>query len=225
MWSLRAIMWAIALLACAALLIRLRVIRLRPETTQQLGNTIASALRVNFPHVGQVVDTLSADPAVQEFLPTTLPDKVAEKDSPSRSYAAPPPKGFESKGERACRRIFEDLFERPFPRMSRCKFLRNPYTGGYMELDGINEELGLAFEFDGVQHHEYPAYGGQTEKEFLAQVYRDDLRRRLCDKANIYLIRIPYTVKIKDMWQYILKRLPATVTPFLVGLGPSEEVE
>jgi len=73
-----------------------------------------------------------------------------------------------------------------------------------MELDMYNKELGIACEYNGKQHYEYVPYfhrGG--ESDFIAQRERDNLKRRVCRKLGIFLIEIPYTVKLENIRQTI----------------------
>ena len=51
----------------------------------------------------------------------------------------------------------------------RPSFLKQP-KGSRLELDGFNEETGVAFEYNGLEH--YKRSGRQTQKEF------DDLQKR-----------------------------------------------
>lgn len=60
--------------------------------------------------------------------------------------------GFESKGERECRRVLEKIFRIPFPK-ARPDFLRNAVTGGKhnLELDCFSPQVGVACEYNGFQ--------------------------------------------------------------------------
>ena len=62
-----------------------------------------------------------------------------------------PPK--DSKGEIECRKVLEEIFNRPFKK-HRPNFLNNPVTGGMfnLELDCYNDDIGLALEYNGIQH-------------------------------------------------------------------------
>ena len=81
--------------------------------------------------------------------------------------------------------IFPD---KKFPTI-RPEFLKNPETGWPLELDCYNEEMKLAFEFQGVQHYEsIRRFGG--EKRFEQQHKKDQLKRELCLKEGIDLIEI-----------------------------------
>ena len=59
-------------------------------------------------------------------------------------------------GEEATRKLFELYCGKPFVSV-RPDWLKNPQTGRNLELDGYNEELALAFEFDG-EHHTKDGY-------------------------------------------------------------------
>lgn len=109
--------------------------------------------------------------------------------------------------EETCREIFRGIYKKDFPRV-RLDVLKNPMTGKNLELDGFNEELKIGFEFNGEQHYRYPNFTNCTEEEFKKTVMRDQLKLDLCDEAGIYLIVIPYTVKMQELRNFIIGQLP-----------------
>jgi hypothetical protein len=118
-----------------------------------------------------------------------------------------------NKTEEKCRRIFESLFQHPFPSV-RPPFLENPVTKKCLELDGFNPYIetplgtGLAFEYDGVQHSKYSPYfhrGGP--QDFVYQQKRDTWKDLKCRSMGILLIRIPYNVVPEDLKTYIRRTL------------------
>ena len=116
----------------------------------------------------------------------------------------------ESKGERICREFMQRYYGKIFKQI-RPDFLKNPLTNRNLELDGYNAELSLAFEYNGVQHYEYPNIFHKTKKEFEQQLSRDNYKRRVCDRVGIYLINIPYTVPYDKIPDYIKDRLPHNI--------------
>lgn len=102
--------------------------------------------------------------------------------------------------EKECRDIFEKLlgvkFDCVWP-----EFLRNPDTNRRLQLDGYNEELNLAFEYDGRLH--YVGYYGKDV--LVGQKNRDRLKEQLCKKEGVVLIRVPYFEKNKE--EYIKDQL------------------
>lgn len=129
-----------------------------------------------------------------------------------------------SKREEACRLIFEEIFGAKFESTRRLSWLTNPETGHRLELDGYNKDLGIAFEFNGVQHYEYPNHLHRDETEFIAQKRRDIFKHHQCDKNGVYLITIPYTVKDKDLKAFILDKLPTgPQTPELSAMYTYDE--
>ena len=131
---------------------------------------------------------------------------------PSKNRAPPtnkrrgPPR--QSKGEAECRRVLQSLFRKPFP-SQRPDFLRNPVTGGNfnLELDCYNSELGLAVEYNGIQHYKYTPYFHRSKDHFLNQKYRDDMKKRMCKENRIVLIEVPHTVKLPDIRKFLMQEL------------------
>ena len=135
------------------------------------------------------------------FLLTT-PTTSTITNKTSRS----PPK--DSKGEIECRRVLQFIFNKSFDK-ARPNFLRNPVTGGdfNLELDCYDPELGIAVEYNGVQHYKFIPFFHKNKEAFLNQKYRDDMKRRICKENGILLIEVPYTVKIEDIKSFIQKSL------------------
>lgn len=107
--------------------------------------------------------------------------------------------------ENQCREIFERIFApRRFP-TARPPFLVNPSTGRCLELDGYNEDLALAFEYNGYQHYEYPNCFHRTRREFEDQLRRDQLKIELCRKQGVRLVSIPHSEK--DLEEFIRRAL------------------
>ncbi len=113
----------------------------------------------------------------------------------------------ESNGEAICRNVLEKIYKKPFLK-KRPSWLINPKTGKRMELDGFNEQLKIAFEYDGIQHYKYPNKFHKTEQAFLGQVQRDKDKVRICDEHGVYLIRVPYTVPNNMIEHFIKNILP-----------------
>jgi len=103
-------------------------------------------------------------------------------------------------GERFCRAMFERIFDAPFGK-ARPKWLLNERKRR-MELDGFNQQLGVAFEFQGPQH--YTEIEHFHRKGSLERRARDDATKRvLCKAHKVSLIEVPHTVKYEDVQQYI----------------------
>ena len=73
-----------------------------------------------------------------------------------------------------------------------------------MEFDGFNEELSLAFEYNGKQHYFFTTMFHSDETDFYQQLEDDDLKKTLSANHGIKLIVIPYAEKIRDVKNIIL---------------------
>ncbi len=114
----------------------------------------------------------------------------------------------ESKGEKECRYVLENYFQKPFPKC-RPDFLRNTVTGGEfnLELDCFNKELGIAVEYNGIQHEKYIPYFHKNKECFYNQKYRDFMKQKLCEENSIILITVPHTIKICNIKDFLLREL------------------
>lgn len=109
-----------------------------------------------------------------------------------------------SKGERHTARVLRRLF--PFHYFHKCRphFLRNPLTGRCLELDFFCRKLKVAIEYQGRQHYEQVDQF-QTNSQFHAQLYRDSLKRQICEQHGITLIEIPYSYISEEQIEHFLR--------------------
>lgn len=113
-----------------------------------------------------------------------------------------------SQHEKQCREILEEILGAPFGKVSPA-FLKQR-SGPGLELDGYNEELQLAFEYQGEQHyHLIPHFHRGGEADLIAIKARDAKKYHLCGENWVTIIVIPYSEK--DMRAFIAKEL------FLLG--------
>jgi len=92
--------------------------------------------------------------------------------------------------ERICRETFERIFQNKFPN-KRPKWLVNPKTKRPLELDGYCEILGIAFEYQGIQHDQEIDFFHSSGRDFKEQVNLDQLKRKLCIEHGVTLIEVP----------------------------------
>lgn len=72
-----------------------------------------------------------------------------------------------------------------------------------LELDGYNEKLRLAFEYQGIQHAARVAHFQRDESAFEAQQERDALTAARCEAAGVYLLEVPHTVKFVEIRKFV----------------------
>jgi hypothetical protein len=97
-------------------------------------------------------------------------------------------------GEELTTKALESLLGRQVKSQIRPLFLRNPETGRPLELDCYDPISQIAVEYSGRQHYEFPSSFFTNVDDFYNQIYRDQLKRELCDKNGVYLIVVPYWV-------------------------------
>ena len=89
-----------------------------------------------------------------------------------------------------------------------------------LEYDGYNEELKLAFEYQGIQHYQYiPHFHRNGKEDFEKQKERDALKDILSIENNITVIRIPYEYDCYDeekLKGYIKNELIRTKNIFIL---------
>lgn len=91
-------------------------------------------------------------------------------------------------------------------RKTRPSWLKNS-NGNNLELDLYSHKLSLAFEYNGLQHYEFIKYFHKTPEIFEKRRNDDITKKQLCDKNNVVLIVVPYTVESNDMYPFILSEL------------------
>ena len=102
--------------------------------------------------------------------------------------------------------VFQQLTGKRFPLRRDLDWLRNDKTGEFLELDGYNEELGVAFEYDGAQHAKRVEQW-QDEAEHDEQKRRDDLKDALCEKNKVALIRVGHDLRIGEIEAHVVAEL------------------
>lgn len=106
-----------------------------------------------------------------------------------------------NKREEECREVFESIYNKPFENQRPGWLLSE--KGWRMELDGYNEELKIAFEYNGIQHYKNVKYFHNPLKR---RQFLDKLKLDLCEKNGVKLYVIPYTVKnLRDYIEELIK--------------------
>tara|TARA_Y200000002_G_C22495071_1_gene584703 strand:- start:70 stop:774 length:705 start_codon:yes stop_codon:yes gene_type:complete len=104
--------------------------------------------------------------------------------------------------EEICRTTFEQIFEESFPK-SNPNWLRTS-ENRQMYLDGFSKELGIAFEYQGIQHTKITKYS-ETPQKLLSQKIRDRRKKQLCKSEHVHLIVISYRQNLINLPNYIKK--------------------
>lgn len=103
--------------------------------------------------------------------------------------------------EEKCRFIFESIF--------KTKFLKTrSILPSRLELDGYNEDVKIAFEYNGEQHYKIH-YFSKSDKDLEKIKKKDLIKQYECKKLNIQLITIPYYAfqNDSDICKFIFEKL------------------
>lgn len=106
-----------------------------------------------------------------------------------------------SRSEVICREYFEQIFDKKFIKV-RPDWLRSPKTNKLLEIDGYCEELGIAFEHNGVSHYRDIYSSGKLEYT----QYKDNYKLEICELRSIKLVVIPQIgsmVKVENLFDFI----------------------
>ena len=77
-----------------------------------------------------------------------------------------------------------------------------------MQIDGYNEELKLAYEFQGPQHFsENPMFHKRGKIDLDEQRKRDQKKQNICKERGIDLIEIPYDADLYEfIWNILIEK-------------------
>ncbi len=111
-------------------------------------------------------------------------------------------------GERIVRTFFETYFDMPFDK-AYPEFLKTE-KGSFLELDGYNKELNIAFEHQGMQHYKRQKRFQPNEGDFENQLLRDREKFQKCIDNKVKLIivpEIPALIPLDEVKRHILNQL------------------
>lgn len=96
--------------------------------------------------------------------------------------------------ESECIKILEKLTGEKFKKC-RPEFLKDSKSKG-LELDGYNEKLELAIEYNGEQHYKLSSLFHKNDEENLEKQKKRDVKKaKLCKENGVHLIIVPYYEK------------------------------
>ena len=116
----------------------------------------------------------------------------------------------QSVGERECMKVFKEFYGSSVQAHVRSlNWLTNPLTGRRLELDMFAPNAMVACEYDGEQHSKVvPKFHPYGERSLEYQKWKDRFKDAACKENGVHLIRVPHTVQLKSIRQYIIDRLP-----------------
>lgn len=168
----------------------------------------------SYPDVETFSDTVTCDDpkTTEEQEITRLPVVLSLTREEAREHDTirEQQKQGQSAGERECIKVFRELYGSDVIVQTRkCDWLINPMTGRALELDVFSPGAMVACEYDGAQHRKVvPRFHPHGVKSLEYQQWKDRYKDAACKHRGVHLIRVPDTIHIKEIRQYILERLP-----------------
>lgn len=109
------------------------------------------------------------------------------------------------KNEARCKEIMENYFGVNFIKT------RPEWLDG-LELDGYNEDLQIAFEYNGKQHYDHVEFFHKYLEDFENQKIRDRRKHKICGEKCIHLLAIPYTIDYENLEPFIINHFESIFT-------------
>ena len=116
-----------------------------------------------------------------------------------------PKKIIRKKFDNRCREIVQNYFGVGFPSV-RPEFLKYK-TGKNLELDMYNDDLKLAFEYQGIQHYKYTPMFHKSINDLYEQQERDKFKFNRCKELGITLIYIYPDIKFEGLENYLISSI------------------
>ena len=106
-------------------------------------------------------------------------------------------------GEKITREYFNRIFKVKFTKCRPLWLVTD--DGRRLELDGYNDELKIAFEYNGLQHRkEIKLYN--SRRSFSDQIYCDNVKINLCNVNGVKLFRIDDNIKYNNISSVIFNQ-------------------
>jgi len=119
-----------------------------------------------------------------------------------------------SKSEQIFRETLERMLDAKFPRRKPIWLVNQ--TGNRLELDGYNEELKIAFEYQGEQHYNANHYFNRKQGELNKRLTHDKIKFEECRKRDVMLLCPNYLLRPNDFEEFILENIKKQVVQYLI---------
>lgn len=106
------------------------------------------------------------------------------------------------KAQTSFKNVIEAFFDKPFPTVWP-KWLVNR-KNKRLQLDGYNEEINVAFEYQGYQHYMPGWFDKKDKNSFRHRVENDIDKLRACKSRGVNFIVVPYYTP-RDQWTDLIK--------------------